>query len=320
MNLPDKSSIAAAHDRIRTYIHHTPVMTSASIDEAAGCQLFFKCENFQKVGAFKARGAMNAVLKLTQAQRSQGVATHSSGNHAQALARAAKIMGIPSYIVMPRTAPDIKKRGVKAYGGVIYECEPTLAARESTLAEVVRKTGATEVHPFNNEDVMEGQATCAKELFEECPPLDYLLAPVGGGGLLSGTALAAKYFSPNTIVMAGEPAGSDDAFRSLQTGKIEPAQSQTIADGLLTTLGTKTFPIIRELVGGVITVTDTEIVEAMRMIWERLKIVVEPSAAVPFAAVLKEKSRFSGKRVGIILSGGNVDLERAAKLFSGSGI
>lgn len=167
---------------------------------------------------------------------------------------------------------------------------------------------------------MEGQATCAKELFEECPPLDYLLAPVGGGGLLSGTALAAKYFSPNTIVMAGEPAGSDDAFRSLQTGKIEPAQSQTIADGLLTTLGTKTFPIIRELVGGVITVTDTEIVEAMRMIWERLKIVVEPSAAVPFAAVLKEKSRFSGKRVGIILSGGNVDLERAAKLFSGSGI
>lgn len=317
MSLPDLASIRAAHDRILPYIHRTPVMTSASIDELAGCSIFFKCENFQKVGAFKARGAMNAILKLSPEERRKGVATHSSGNHAQALARAAKILGVPSYIVMPRTAPEIKKRGVRAYGGEIFECEPTLAARESTLADVIRRTGAAEIHPFNNEDVMEGQATCAKELFEEVPQLDFILAPVGGGGLLSGTALAAKYFSPGTIVIAGEPAGSDDAYRSLKSGKIEPAQSNTIADGLLTTLGTKTFPVIRELVQDIITVTDEEIVQAMRLIWERLKIIVEPSCAVPFAAVLKEKSRFAGKRVGIILSGGNVDLERAAKFFGG---
>lgn len=317
MSLPDLASIRAAHDRILPYIHRTPVMTSASIDELAGCSIFFKCENFQKVGAFKARGAMNAILKLSPEERRKGVATHSSGNHAQALARAAKILGVPSYIVMPRTAPEIKKRGVRAYGGEIFECEPTLAARESTLANVIRRTGAAEIHPFNNEDVMEGQATCAKELFEEVPQLDFILAPVGGGGLLSGTALAAKYFSPGTIVIAGEPAGSDDAYRSLKSGKIEPAQSNTIADGLLTTLGTKTFPVIRELVQDIITVTDEEIVQAMRLIWERLKIIVEPSCAVPFAAVLKEKSRFAGKRVGIILSGGNVDLERAAKFFGG---
>ncbi len=318
MNLPDKTSIAAAHDRIRAHIHHTPVMTSASVDEMAGCHLFFKCENFQKVGAFKARGAMNAILKLTPEQRSKGVATHSSGNHAQALARAAKIMGVPSYIVMPRTAPEIKKRGVRGYGGEIFECEPTLAAREATLEEVIKKTGATEIHPFNNYDVMEGQATCAKELFEEVPDLDFLLAPVGGGGLLSGTALAAKYFSPRTTVIAGEPAGSDDAYRSMKSGKIESAQSNTIADGLLTTLGTKTFPIIRENVSEIIIVSDEEIINAMRILWERLKIVIEPSCAVPFAAVLKEKSRFAGKRVGIILSGGNVDLERAGRLFAGN--
>lgn len=313
--LPDKQSITAAHKRIKPYIHRTPVMTSASLDEMAGCSLFFKCENFQKVGAFKARGAMNATLKLSPDQRAKGVATHSSGNHAQALARAAKILGIKSYIVMPRTAPEIKKRGVRGYGGEIFECEPTLEARESTLAGVVKKTGATEIHPFNNYDVMEGQATCAKELFEEVPGLDFIFAPVGGGGLLSGTALAAKYFSPATSVIAGEPAGSDDAYRSMKSGKIEPAQSNTIADGLLTTLGDKTFPIIRENVKEIITVTDDEIISAMRLIWERLKIIVEPSCAVPFAALMKAKSKFSGKRIGIILSGGNVDLERAAKLF-----
>lgn len=318
MNLPDKASISAAHDRIKSYIHHTPVMTSASIDDMVGGSILFKCENFQKVGAFKSRGAMNAILKLTPEQRSQGVATHSSGNHAQALARAAKILGVASYIVMPRTAPEIKKRGVRAYGGQIFECEPTLEARESTLADVIKKTGAVEIHPFNNYDVMEGQATCAKELFEETAPLDFILAPVGGGGLLSGTALATKYFSPRTIVIAGEPAGSDDTYRSLKSGKIEPAQSNTIADGLLTTLGTKTFPVIHDLVKEVIVVSDEEIVSAMRIIWERMKIIVEPSCAVPFAAVLKEKSRFAGKRTGIILSGGNVDLERAAKLFTGS--
>ncbi len=314
--LPDKISIQAAHDRIKPYIHHTPVLKSATLDEMAGCRIFFKCENFQNVGAFKARGAMNAALKLTSEQRVKGVATHSSGNHAQALARAAKLLGMKSYIVMPRTAPEIKKRGVKGYGGEIFECEPTLQAREATLAEVVKKTGATEIHPFNNFDVIEGQATCAKELFEEVPQLDVVMAPVGGGGLLSGTALAAKYFSPSTDVIAGEPAGSDDAYRSMKSGKIEPAQSNTIADGLLTTLGDKTFPLIKEHVKEIITVTDDQIIAAMRLIWERLKIIVEPSCAVPFAAVLKEKSKFAGKRVGIILSGGNVDLEKVGKLFA----
>jgi threonine dehydratase len=313
-----QETIQQAHERIKPYIHHTPVLTSESLDDMAGCRLFFKCENFQKVGAFKARGAMNAALSLTEEQQKKGLATHSSGNHAQALARAAKILGVKSYIVMPHTAPEIKKRGVRGYGGEIFECEPTLAARESTLVEVIQKTGATEIHPFNNYEVIAGQATAAKELIEAVSPLDFILAPVSGGGLLSGTALAAKYFSPKTIVIAGEPAGSDDAYRSLQSGKIEQAQSNTIADGLLTSLGDKTFPIILENVKEIITVTDEQIIDAMRLIWERLKIIIEPSCAVPFAAVLKDKSKFLGKRVGIILSGGNVDLERVGKLFGKS--
>ena len=316
MSVPTKDSIISAHERIKPYIHQTPVMTSASVDEMTGCSLFFKCENFQKVGAFKARGAMNASLKLSKEDRIKGIATHSSGNHAQALARAAKILGIKSFIVMPRTAPEIKKRGVRGYGGEIFECEPTLAARESTLAEVIKKTGAAEIHPFNNYDVMEGQATCAKELFEEVPDLDYIIAPVGGGGLLSGTALAAKYFSPRTIVIAGEPELANDAFRSMQSGKIEPASTPTsIADGLLTSLGDKTFPIIHENVKEIITVSDEEIIKAMQTIWERLKIIIETSCAVPFAAVMKEKQKFAGKRVGIIFSGGNVDLNKVGKLF-----
>lgn len=314
--IPDKNSIAAAHERISPFIHRTPVLVSEGLNEMTGARLFFKCENFQKVGAFKARGAMNASLKLSREQQQKGLATHSSGNHAQALARAARMLGVPAYIVMPRTAPEIKKRGVRGYGGQIFECEPTLAARESTLAEVIARTGATEIHPFNNYDVIEGQATCAKEFFEDAPALDVILAPVGGGGLLSGTALAAHYFSPGTLVMAGEPAGSDDAYRSMQSGKIEPAQSQTIADGLLTTLGDKTFPIIRERVKEIITVTDAEIIAAMRLVYERLKIVIEPSCPVPFAAVLKQREKFAGKNVGIILSGGNVDLEKLGTFFS----
>jgi threonine dehydratase len=315
--LPTKESITAAHDRIKSYVHRTPVMTSASIDEMAGCTLYFKCENLQKVGAFKARGAMNAVLKLKPDDRTKGVGTHSSGNHAQALARAAQLLGIKSYIVMPRTAPDIKKRGVKGYGGEIFECEPTLQARESTLADVIKKTGATEVHPFNNYDVVEGQATCAKEFFEDVKSLDFLVTPVGGGGLLSGSALATKYFSPSTTVIAGEPVLADDAFRSMQSGKIESAlPPNSIADGLLTTLGDKTFPIIHENVKEIITVTEEEIIAAMKIIWERLKLVVETSAAVPLAAILKDKKKFAGKKVGVILSGGNVDLNRVAKYFA----
>ena len=314
--IPDKSSITNAHERIQPFIHRTPILVSEGLNEMTGARLFFKCENFQKVGAFKARGAMNAALKLSREQQQKGLATHSSGNHAQALARAARILGVPAYIVMPRTAPEIKKRGVRGYGGQIFECEPTLAAREATLAEVIARTGATEIHPFNNYNVIEGQATCAKELMEDAPHLDMIVAPVGGGGLLSGTALAAHYFSPGTAVIAGEPAGSDDAYRSMQSGKIEPAQSQTIADGLLTTLGDKTFPLIRQHVREIITVTDDEIIAAMRLVYERLKIVIEPSCPVPFAAVLKQREKFQGRNVGIILSGGNVDLEKLGVFFS----
>jgi threonine dehydratase len=311
-----KLDIEQAHERIKPYVHRTPVLTSQSINDIAGCSIFFKCENLQNVGAFKARGAMNAALQIPAEIRSKGIATHSSGNHAQAIARAAKILEIPAYIVMPNNAPLIKKQGVKGYGGQIFECEPNLKARETTLAEVIDKTGATEIHPFNNYHVMTGQATAAKELIEEVTDLDYLLAPVGGGGLLSGTLMAAKHFSAKTRVIAGEPAGADDTYRSLQSGKIEPSQSSTIADGLLTTLGDKTYPIIKEYVERVITVTDAEIVAAMRLVWERMKMIIEPSCSVPFAGLLKEKKLFAGKRVGIILSGGNVDLEKALKLFS----
>lgn len=310
-----KEIIAEAHERIKPYVHRTPVLTSEAINEAAGCSIFFKCENFQKMGAFKARGAMNAALQLTPEQRAKGIATHSSGNHAQAIARAAKILGVPSYIVMPSTAPEIKKKGVRGYGGQIFECEPNIQSRESTLADVLAKTGATEIHPFNNYQVMAGQATAAKELIEDQSTLDFILAPVGGGGLLSGTVLAVKHFSPATKVIAGEPAGADDAYRSLQTGKIEPSQSNSIADGLLTSLGDKTFPIIRDHVEKIITVTEDEIIAAMRLIWERMKIIVESSGAVPLAAVLKEKKKFTGKKVGIILSGGNVDLAKVLKWF-----
>jgi threonine dehydratase len=313
-----KKSIADAHERIKPYVRQTPVMTSDEIDQLTGSRVFFKCENLQHIGAFKARGAMNAALSLSKDELTKGLATHSSGNHAQALARAANILKTKSYIVMPRTAPEIKKRGVRSFGGEIFECEPNLPSRESTLAEVIRKTGATEIHPFNNYKVMEGQATAAKELFEQTPDLDILLVPVGGGGFLSGTALAAKYFSPNTEVIAAEPEGADDAFRSIQSGKIEPSQSNSIADGLLTSLGDKTFPVIKEHVKEVITVSDQEIIGALRMTWEKLKVIVEPSGVVPLAALLKAKDKFKGKRVGIIFSGGNVDLERALRLITES--
>lgn len=311
-----KETIEQAHERIKPYIHRTPVISSAGINEQAGCKILFKCENFQKIGAFKARGAMNAALSLSKEELAKGLATHSSGNHAQALARAAKLLGVPAYIVMPSTAPEVKKRGVKDFEGKIFECEPTLAARETTLAEVIAQTGATEIHPFNNYDVIAGQATAAKELFEDTDKLDVILAPVGGGGLLSGTALAAKYFSLGTQVIAGEPEGADDTYRSLMSGKIEPSQANSVADGLLTSLGDKTFPIIREYVKEVITVSDHEIIAAMRLVWERMKIIIEPSCAVPLAALFKEKKKFARKNVGVILSGGNVDLERAFKLFA----
>jgi threonine dehydratase len=310
-----KQHIVDAHERIKNFVIRTPVLISESINAMVGCEVFFKCENLQHIGAFKARGAMNAAMSLRKDELAKGIATHSSGNHAQAIARAAKVLGVKSYIVMPRTAPEIKKKGVRELGGEIFECEPTLQARETTLADVIKKTNAREIHPFNNFEVIAGQATVAKEFFEEVT-LDCIVAPVGGGGLLSGTALAAKFFSPDTHVFAAEPEGADDAFRSLQSGKIEPSQSNTIADGLLTSLGDKTFPIIRDNVKQVITVSDDEIISAMKLIWEKLKVIVEPSGAVPLAAVLKNQKQFHAKKVGIIFSGGNVDMQKAFDLFA----
>lgn len=312
-----KEAIIAAHERIQSLIHRTPVLSSEGIDALVGCSVFFKCENFQKVGAFKMRGAANAVMQLSDAERAKGVATHSSGNHAAALARAATKLGIKSYIVMPSNAPEIKKKAVKSYGGEIIECEPNLQARETTLQSVVDRTGATFIHPYDNEAVITGQATCAKELIEDVADLDIIMSPVGGGGLLSGTALSTHYWAPSATVIAGEPTGADDAARSIAAGEIIPMVGpQTIADGLLTSLGQRTFPIIQEYVNEIITVSDEEIITAMKIIYERLKIVIEPSCAVPFAALMQQKERFQGKRVGIILTGGNVDLKRLGELFS----
>jgi threonine dehydratase len=309
MNFPSLSDIRAAHDRIQPYIHRTPILTSSAINQIAGCEIYFKCENFQKVGAFKARGAANAVVKLSPEQRAKGVATHSSGNHAAALARAASVAGIPSYIVMPANAPEIKKKAVKGYGGEIIECDPTLQARETTLEAVVERTGAVFIPPFEYLDVIEGQATCALELLEDQPHLDVVMAPVGGGGLLGGTALAAHYLNPAIEVIAGEPQGADDAFRSFRAGSIQPnTKTNTIADGLLTTVGKINFELIQAYVKDVLLATDVETIEAMRLLYERMKIVVEPSGAVTLAALLANKDRFAGKKVGIILSGGNVDL------------
>ena len=318
--IPTKANIEEARARISPYTINTPVLTSSAIDEMSGCTVFFKCENLQEIGAFKARGAMNAVLRVKPEDLRRGVATHSSGNHAQALARAAHIVGVPAFIVMPRTAPEIKQKGVRAFGGEITFCEPTLAAREQTLAQVVERTGAKEIHPFNNYDVITGQATAAVELIETVQELDIILTPVGGGGLLSGTALAARYFASRTVVIAAEPTGADDAFRSMASGIIEASQANSVADGLLTSLGDKTFPIIKENVARVIPVDDHAIVSAMHLVWEKLKVIIEPSAAVVVAALLKAKDDFAGKRVGVILSGGNVDLARAFQLFTQEGL
>ncbi len=308
-HIPSLQDLRNAHELIKPYIHHTPVLTSQSINELAGCEIYFKCENFQKIGAFKARGGMNAVLSLTKEEQQKGIATHSSGNHAQAIALAAKAVGTKAYIVMPNNAPEIKKKGVLALNGEIIECEPTLEAREKTVQEVIDRTGATFIHPYNNYDVIAGQATATLELIEEIPHLQVIMAPVGGGGLLSGTALATHYLLPDTEVIAGEPEGAADAILSFKSGKIEKAPYiNTIADGLMAGLGDKTLEIIRMYVKDIILVSDAEIIAAMRLIWERLKIVIEPSCAVPFAALLKQKERFIGKKVGIILTGGNVDL------------
>ncbi|MDP3432862.1 MAG: pyridoxal-phosphate dependent enzyme [Bacteroidota bacterium] len=309
--LPSFSDIQTAHDRIRPFIHRTPVLTSKSINQIVGAELFFKCENFQKVGAFKFRGACNSVLALSDEEAKKGVCTHSSGNHAAALALAARMRGIPAYIVMPENAPEIKKKAVAGYGAQITFCEPTLAARESTLKKVAAETGATEIHPYNYFNVICGQGTAAKELIEETGQLDIIMAPVGGGGLLSGTAISAKAMLPDVRVIAAEPAGADDAVRSFQSKTLQPSVNpKTIADGLLTSLGSLTFPIIQNEVDQIVTVSEESIIAAMRMTWERMKIIIEPSSAVPLAAILENKVDVKGKKVGIILSGGNVDLGR----------
>jgi threonine dehydratase len=310
-NVPTYTDILQAAERIRPYAHRTPVVTCASLDQDTGAQVFLKCENFQKVGAFKFRGACNAVFSLSDEEAQRGVVAHSSGNHAQALALTARLRRIPAYVVMPDNAPAVKKAAVAGYGGIITFCQPTLAAREATQAQVIAATGATEVHPYNNELVIAGQGTAALELLSEVPDLDVILAPVGGGGLLSGTALAAAGVSPRTRVLAAEPERADDAFRSLAAGRIIPSDNpQTIADGLLTSLGERTFPIIQQHVEGILTVSEAAIVSAMRFVWERAKIIIEPSAAVPVAAVREGKVQLAGMRIGVILSGGNVDLDR----------
>lgn len=306
-------TIREAAERIAPHAHRTPVLTCATLDEMSGRSLFFKCENFQRVGAFKFRGACNAVLRLSKTTASRSVITHSSGNHAQALALAASIRGIEAHVVMPRTTPTVKRRAVEGYGATIYTCEPTLAARETLTAEVMERIGGTLIPPFDHPDIIAGQGTVALELVQQVSRLDAIVVPVGGGGLLSGVCIATKALSPNTRIFAAEPLGADDAARSLAAGRlIQPTDTDTIADGLLTGLGKHTWPIIRDHVEEVITVTDDEIVMAMRNVWERMKILIEPSAAVALAAVLAEpfRSRAGMKRCGVVFSGGNVDLDR----------
>ena len=308
----NRQIIEETYQRIQPFTNRTPVMQSRQLNKQLNAEVYFKCENFQRVGAFKMRGAANAVLSLPEVERMKGVATHSSGNHAQALALAAREAGIPAHIVMPETAPKVKVNAVKDYGAQIYFCEPTLAAREAKLTEIVEVTGATFIHPYNNELVIAGQATAAMELIKELEqPLDIIITPVGGGGLLSGSILATQHFSPQTQVWAGEPEGADDAYQSWKASKLIPQTApNTIADGLLTSVGNINWQIIAAGVEKIITVSDEEIIAAMRFLWERMKLVVEPSGAVPLAAIQKAGKAVNGKRIGIILSGGNVDLSK----------
>jgi threonine dehydratase len=316
MITPTLVDVQNAAERIKSYAHRTPVLTSSNINRMVDAQVFFKCENFQKVGAFKFRGACNAVLSLAEPDAARGVATHSSGNHAAAVALAARQHGIAAFIVMPRTAPEVKRAAVAGYGAEVVLCDPTLAARDATLNEVVARTGAAIIHSYNDPRVIAGQGTAALELLEEVPELDVVMAPVGGGGLLSGTAIAVSESYPNIRIIAAEPEEADDAFRSLEAGRIIPSMDPTtIADGLLTSLGDLTFAIIQDRVEQIVTVSEEAIIEAMRHIWERMKIIIEPSAAVVPGALLEKKIDLTGQRIGVILSGGNVDLERLPWTF-----
>jgi len=308
--VPGISHILDAEKRIFGKVHRTPVLSSQNLNELVGCSMYFKCENLQKAGAFKSRGAVNAVFSLDDSHVKNGVATHSSGNHAAALARAAKLRGIDAHIVMPSNSSKVKIAAVKHYGGKITFCEPNLASRESTLEKVLDATGAFEVHPYNHPLIIAGQATAAKELIEDTGKLEIIMAPVGGGGLLSGTALSARFFSTGTNVVAAEPVQANDAWQSFTQKRFVPSVNpDTIADGLRTSLGSLTFKIIMENVDDIVTVSETSIITAMKLIWERMKIIVEPSSAVPFAAILEGNFNFKNKKIGIIISGGNVDLE-----------
>ena len=305
--IPDFDDVRAAAERIAPHANRTPVLTSRAVDARAGARVFFKCENMQRAGAFKFRGACNAVLSLDDAQARNGVATHSSGNHAAALALAARIRGIPAHIVMPSTAPAVKRAAVETYGGLVVECEPTLAAREEGLAGVVARTGAHVVHPYDDARIIAGQGTAALELLAAVPDLDLVLAPIGGGGLVCGTAITVAAIRPDARVVAVEPAAADDAYRSFHSGRIVPSEDpRTVCDGLRTSLGELTFEVLRTRVSDVVTVEEDAIVAAMRFVWERMKIVIEPSSAVPVAAVLD--GLVAGNRIGVVLSGGNVDL------------
>ena len=303
--------IELAHDRIRSFIHRTPILTNKSLNELSGARLYFKCENFQKVGAFKIRGATNTVEQLSQAEIEKGVATTSSGNHGAALSMAVTRRGGKTKVVMPNNTPKIKVNNVERNGGEVVWCEPEQSSRESVLADLVEQTGAIVVHPYNDERIVAGQGTCAKELMEDEPNLDMIVCPVSGGGLLGGTLLSAKGINSDILVFGAEPSEADDAYRSLEKGKIVANVTiDTICDGLRAQIGTITFPIIQKHVDGIIRVTEEEIIEAMKMIWERMKIIVEPSSAITLGALLKNKDMLSNKRVGLILSGGNVDLNQ----------
>lgn len=311
MHIPTLADMLVAHERIKPHIHRTPVLTSRFINELTGAELFFKCENLQKAGAFKARGASNAVFGLTDEQAAKGVATHSSGNHGTCLSYAAGRRGIPCTVVMPRTAPQAKKDAVRGYGGRVVECEPSTSSREAVFAEVVAETGAEFVHPYNDHRVIAGQGTCSKELIEQVEGLDAVVAPIGGGGMVSGTCLTLSNLAPGVKVYAAEPLQADDAARSFKAGHIIADDApETVADGLKVPLKELTWHFVRNHVTDILTATEDEIVEAMKLIWKRLKIVMEPSSAVPLATILKSPRVFAGRRVGVIVTGGNVDLDK----------
>jgi len=311
MYIPTWDDVLAAHERVKPYIHRTPVLTSRFINELAGAELFFKCENLQKAGAFKVRGACNAVFGLSDEKAKKGVATHSSGNHALSLSYAAGRRGIPCHVVMPRTAPQAKKDAVRAYGGIVTECEPSTSSREETFAKIQAETGADFVHPYNDERVIAGQGTCSKEMIEDLGQLDAVVAPIGGGGMISGTCLTLSTIAPETKIYAAEPEQADDAYQSFKQGKIIAYDApKTIADGLLVPLKERTWHFVSNYVTDVLLASDQEIVDAMRLIWARMKIVMEPSSAVPLATILKNRDVFAGKRVGVVITGGNVDLDK----------